>query len=252
MSKILDKLVKRISELPSIGNRSAKRIALYLIKHKNNSMAPLISELENAMQRLLHCEQCGFISEEEHCDICLNKSRNQFQICVVANIGDVWAIERSGSYNGLYHVLHGTLSAIDGLMPEDLNILRLLERIKQCDHIEISDKQLLINYSSDEKQYLTPHNLSIQTNYYKEERFAANGQQTHDKKTEHKAEVILAFPSTLDGQATANYIVDEIHECINFYVKISTLAKGMPLGGELEYMDDATIHTAVSCRNTLN
>lgn len=192
----LDLLVKQLSSLPGLGRRSAKRIALHLLMNKDKQMFPLSKTLAHVGEIIQTCESCGNLDEGEICRICRDPKRDRETICVVASVADLWAIERTRSYRGIYHVLGGVLSALDGIGPKDLAIDSLLANIRENN---------------------------------------AN-------------EVILALSATVDGQSTAHYITDLID---NPAIKISRLAHGMPVGGELDYLDDGTISTALKARANL-
>lgn len=192
----IDILIKLIAKLPALGTRSARRIVLYLLKNKQSNLKPLIEALQNIEQNIKTCPVCGNFDTTEICAICASTMRDDKTLCVVQDVTDLWAMERSGFYKGKYHVLGGVLSAIDGVLPEDLNISALIERI---------------------------------------EKGAVR-------------EVILALPSTVDGQITAQYIIGKLKQ---FDVKISTLALGLPVGAELDYMDDGTIELALEARKVI-
>lgn len=190
----LDTLIKSLSRLPGLGNRSARRIALHLLGKKDSVMLPLAQILQNAAEQIKTCHTCGNLDLINPCTICQSAKRDKGQICVVAQVSDLWAIERTAVYKGQYHVLGGLLSALDGIGPEDLGIERLVAR------------------------------------------------------TEHEPiqEVILALSATVDGQSTAHYIADELDAAS---LKITRLAHGVPVGGELDYLDDGTITTALKSRS---
>lgn len=189
----LQNLIKLISKLPSLGTRSARRIALHLLNHKENVMEPLIESLGTTLKTTKHCQVCGNLDSAEICGICENHGRDNGLICVVEEVSDLWAIEKSGIFNGKYHVLGGVLSAINGKGPDDLNIKKLIERIK-------------INKPK---------------------------------------EIILATNSTMEGQTTAYYLVEMLKE---FDVKISKLTSGIPIGSELDYLDEGTLGIAFKTR----
>lgn len=191
----LDHLMRLLSGLPGLGNRSARRIALHLLSKRSTVMMPLAHALQDAAENIKSCSACGNLDMADPCGICRDEKRNQMQICVVAQVSDVWAIERTGAYKGKYHVLGGLLSALDGIGPEDLRINTLVETVQ--------------------------------------------------KNTETLEEVILALSVTVDGQTTAHYISDHIDP---LGVKVSHLAHGVPVGGELDYLDDGTITTALRSR----
>ncbi len=188
----LEHLVRLLSNLPGLGNRSARRIALHLLSKRASLMMPLAHALQDAAENVKNCRICGNLDMVDPCSLCCDNKRSKTQICVVAQVSDVWAIERTGAFKGGYHVLGGLLCALDGIGPQDLHIDKLLERVK-----------------GDEG------NLE---------------------------EVILALSATVDGQTTAHYIYDYLNP---LGVKISHLAHGVPVGGELDYLDDGTIITAL-------
>ncbi len=190
----LEHLIRLLSGLPGLGNRSARRIALHLLSKRGALMMPLANALADAAENVKSCCICGNLDMADPCSICTSHKRNETQICVVAGVSDVWAIERTGAYRGKYHVLGGLLSALDGIAPEDLRINKLVERA---------------SYSGIE-------------------------------------EIILALSATVDGQSTAHYISDHL---TNLPLAISHLAHGVPVGGELDYLDDGTIITALRSRS---
>ncbi len=192
----LDLLIKQLSSLPGLGRRSAKRIALHLLTHKDSQMIPLAKNLNHTADIIQTCDSCGNLDEGDICRICRDHKRDRETLCVVANVADLWAVERTRSYRGIYHVLGGVLSALDGIGPKDLAIESLI----------------------------------------------ANVNENHCK------EVILALSATVDGQSTAHYITDLLN---NPEIKITRLAHGMPIGGELDYLDDGTISTALKARANL-
>lgn len=191
----LDNLVKLIASLPGLGSRSAKRIALYLLTHKDSTMLPLARALQECADAISECGRCGNLDTAQPCRICRDQARDARTICVVATVADLWAIERTGSYKGQYHVLGGVLSALDGIGPDDLSIDALMTRIQQSDI----------------------------------------------------SEVIIALSATVDGQSTAHVLTDHILDIKNG-IKITKLAHGVPIGGELDYLDDGTISTALQSR----
>lgn len=192
----LEFLIRQLSSLPGLGSRSARRIALHLLNNKEKLMMPLVKNLQHTAEVMQTCESCGNLDEGDICKICRDPKRDRQTVCVVAGVADLWAVERTRTYRGIYHVLGGVLSALDGVSPQDLTIDSLLENIKD-------------------------NNIS---------------------------EVILGLSATVDGQSTAHYIVDQIN---NPDIKITRLAHGMPVGGELDYMDDGTISTALKARGNL-
>jgi len=189
----IDSLIELLARLPGIGPRSARRIALNLLKKPDSLMRPLAKALVEAADQIKKCEICGNIDTVSPCNLCEDNRRDQSIIVVIEEVGDLWALERAAVHKGLYHVLGGSLSAIDGVGPDDLGINQLIER--------------------------------------------ANKDSTE--------EVVLAMNATIDGQTTAFYITDQLSEC---NVKISRLARGVPVGGELDYMDDGTLMEALESR----
>ena len=194
--KEIEKLIKTIAKLPALGTRSARRIVLQLLKKKNEQMLPLISALQDVAENIKTCKVCGNFDTEEICSICSSAARDYKTVCVVQDVADLWAMERVGFYKGLYHILGGVLSAIDGITPEDLNIENLFSR--------------------------------LETGVFEE--------------------VILALPATIDGQITTHYLLNRLKDS---NIKITTLAQGIPVGAELDYMDDGTIQMALTSRKEL-
>jgi len=189
----IDNLISLLSRLPGIGPRSARRMALNLLKQPESLMKPLAESLITTANSIMNCNTCGNLDTEEICSICVDERRDISTIIVVEEIADLWALERAAVHKGKYHVLGGTLSAIDGVGPDDLGINSLIQR--------------------------------------------ANEQEVD--------EIILALNATIDGQTTAYFITDQLKEC---NVKVSRLAHGVPVGGELDYMDDGTLQTALQSR----
>lgn len=194
--KEIEKLIKIIAKLPSLGTRSSRRIVLQLLKKRESLFLPLIESLNEVAQNIKTCEVCGNFDTTSPCSVCSSDKREQHQICVVQDVADLWAMERVAFFKGKYHVLGGVLSALDGVAPEDLNIESLLYRIKK----------------------------------------------------EEITEVILALPATVDGQITAHYLVSRLKDS---NVKVTTLAQGIPMGAELDYMDEGTIQLALNSRKIL-
>ena len=194
----IEKLIKQVAKLPSLGTRSARRIVLQLIEKKDELLLPLISGLQDVADNIKTCEICGNFDTSHICSICQDESRDDSVICVVQDVADLWAMERVSFFKGKYHVLGGILSALDGITPDDLNIVNLLNRIK----------------------------------------------------TESISEIILALPATIDGQITAHYLVSKIKEEAP-QMKITTLAQGIPMGAELDYMDEGTLQLALNSRKNL-
>ncbi len=192
----IDHLVRLISKLPGLGLRSARRIVLHLLNNKEKEMLVLSDEIKDVAERVKFCIICGNMDTSEECYICKDEKRDISTICVVENVGDLWAIERSGVFSGKYHVLGGVLSALDNIGPDDLKIGQLLQRAK----------------------------------------------------SEKIKEVILANSATVDGQTTAHYIADQLSSTD---IILSRLAQGLPIGGELDFLDDGTITQALRARSKL-
>lgn len=191
----LNHLIRTLAGLPGLGNRSARRIALHLLNKRETVMRPLAEALEKAADEIRECSNCGNLDMHDPCAICQDVKREPGKICVVAQVSDLWAIERTGAYKGQYHVLGGLLSALDGVGPEDLRIEKLITRTER-NPVE---------------------------------------------------EVILALSATVDGQSTAHYIADHLDTAS---MKVTRLAHGVPVGGELDYLDDGTITTALQSRKS--
>jgi recombination protein RecR len=192
----LDRLIQLLAKLPGLGPRSARRAALYLLKRRAALMEPLAAALGDAAQRIRACSNCGNLDTADPCAICRDPKRDSGLVCVVEDVADLWAIERSGSYRGRYHVLGGTLSALDGVGPEDLHVDALVRGV------------------------------------------VSGGAR----------EVILAMNATVEGQTTAHYIMDRL---AGSGAQVSRLAHGVPMGGELDYLDEGTLSAALAARQPL-
>ena len=192
----IDRLVELLAKLPGLGPRSARRAALHLIKRPGQLMTPLANSLSSTAETITTCRTCGNVDTSNPCGICNNPERDSSIICVVEEIADLWAIERTGVYRGCYHVLGGTLSALDGVGPEDLNIGKLV--------IRAGNQKVL--------------------------------------------EIVLATNATVSGQTTAQYIQEKL---LSVNIKVSRLAHGVPVGGELDYLDDGTLTAAMNSRRLL-
>lgn len=192
--KDIDALIDLMARLPGLGPRSARRAVLHLIKKRGQLLNPLAEALTTVGATARECLNCGNIGTADICSICDSGKRGIGQICVVEDVADLWAMERAGVFNGRYHVLGGTLSALDDIGPDELRIPKLRDRIT----------------------------------------------------TENITEVILALGATIDGQTTAHYIADELQG-----VTVTSLAQGVPVGGELDYLDDGTITAALNARKAL-
>ena len=196
-SKEIETLVQALSRLPGLGPRSARRAVLHLLKKREGAMAPLLSALQAVDENLATCGVCGNVDTTDPCAICADPRRDARMLCVVEDVPDLWALDRSRLFPGRFHVLGGRLSALDGVRPEDLTIDRLVSRI------------------------------------------AAGGID----------EVVLAMNATLEGQTTAHYVAERIE---HFPVRLTQLAHGLPVGGELDYLDEGTLAQALRARRPVS
>ncbi len=192
-SQEIDALAGALSKLPGLGPRSARRVVLHLMKKRETVMQPLLKALVNVDEQLVNCETCGNIDTVNPCGICADPRRDMKSICVVEDVSDLWALDKSRLFPGKYHVLGGKLSALDGVRPEDLNIEALVRRIS---HGGID-------------------------------------------------EVVLAMNATLEGQTTSHYLAERLEQ---FPVRLTQLAHGVPVGGELDYLDEGTLAQALRAR----
>ncbi len=197
MQNSIENLIQVLSRLPGLGPRSGRRLALFLLKRKDTVMDALASVIAEAKENVKTCEICGNIDMTSPCGICIDTTRDKKTICVIQDVADLWAIERSKQYKGGYHILGGLLSAIEGMGPEELGFEKLKNRILDNEIVE----------------------------------------------------VILALPLTVEGQTTNHYLAELFEDLEG--VKVTTLAHGVPVGGELDYLDDATIKTAISARRNI-
>ena len=195
-TKDIDNLIELMAKLPGLGPRSARRAVLHMIKKRSLLMTPLADILSQVAVTARECLNCGNVGTTDICEICASEKRANGEICVVEDVADLWAMERAAVFKGRYHVLGGTLSALDAIGPEELRIPKLLDRVAG----------------------------------------------------EEISEVILALNATIDGQTTAHYIADQ-REARG--VKVTSLAQGVPIGGELDYLDDGTITAALKARKVI-
>ena len=195
-SQEIEALVQALSRLPGLGPRSARRAVLHLMKRREGAMIPLLRALEGVEARLSECSNCGNVDTSDPCAICTDPRRDDRALCVVEEVSDLWALDKSRLFPGRYHVLGGHLSALDGVRPEDLNIASLLSRVE------------------------------------------AGGID----------EVVLAMNATLEGQTTAHYLAERLE---GFPVRLTQLAHGLPVGGELDYLDEGTLAQALRARRPL-
>lgn len=189
----IEKLIQLLAKVPGLGPRSARRAALHLVKKKDQLLGPLGKAMSEAYDRVRICSSCGNIDTSDPCALCTDDRRDHGLIIVVEDVSDLWALERAGALNAAYHVLGGTLSPLDGVGPDDLNVRALVSRV-------------------------------------------AEG---------WVREVIIAVNATVEGQTTAHYITDQLS---GFDVKITRLAHGVPVGGELDYLDEGTLSAALRAR----
>ncbi|MCW2238071.1 recombination mediator RecR [Azospirillum canadense] len=192
----IERLIQLLSKLPGLGPRSARRAALHLMKRRDTLLVPLSESMALAAESIRNCSVCGNLDSRDPCSVCSDHTRDRAVICVVEDAGDLWALERTRAFRGTYHVLGGTLSALQGVGPDDLNIPSLVERAK-------------------------------------------------DPAVK---EVILALNATVDGQTTAHVVTDRL---AGSGVSVSRLAHGVPVGGELDYLDDGTLTAALKARRPL-
>lgn len=190
----INQLISDISKLPGLGRRSAQRIALFLLKNKDKNLLSLIQSLNTSYEKIIECDNCGNIDLQNPCNICSNNSRDKNSICVVEDVSDLWTFEKVGFYKGLYHVLGGSLSAIQGIGTDELRLNNLLKR--------------------------------IETNNIKE--------------------IILALSTTMEGQTTSFVLADKLEKFQE--LNVTRLAQGIPMGGELHYLDENTLSTAFQSR----
>lgn len=193
-SNIIENIVKKFAKLPAIGPRASRRIILKLAQDKNKSLTEIIDGLILLRDNICKCNICGNIDEGDICSICKDPQRDSSIICVIEEVSDLWAIERAKNFKGKYHILGGNLSAMSGKMIEDLDIEKLINKIKKDSEIK---------------------------------------------------EVIIATSATIDGQTTAHYLQDILAE---YNITISRLSFGIPVGSELDYLDDGTIAVAFKAR----
>ena len=191
----IEHLIALMAKLPGMGPRSARRAVLHLIRKRALLLTPLADCMSEVAATARECLNCGNVGTSDICGICTDERRANGEICVVETVSDLWAMERAAVFKGRYHVLGGTLSALDAVGPEDLHIPRLVDRVA----------------------------------------------------SESVQEVILALNATIDGQTTAHYIADQLES----QVRLTSLAQGVPIGGELDYLDDGTITAALRARKPL-
>ena len=194
-TKEIEILIDLMAKLPGLGPRSARRAVLHLIRKKSTLFNPLSKQMAKVFEQARECLNCGNIGTSEMCEICDNQKRMNGQICIVEDVSDLWAMERTSVFKGRYHVLGGTLSALDGIGPNELKIPKLMKRLD----------------------------------------------------SEEVNEVILALNATLEGQTTAHYIAEQIEN----KVSVTSLARGVPMGGELDYLDEGTISAALNARGKI-
>ena len=194
-SNDLEILIDLMARLPGLGPRSARRAVLHLVRKRALLLTPLSDAMQQVAATARECLNCGNIGTSDICDLCADDTRATGEICVVEDVADLWAMERAGVFKGRYHVLGGTLSALDGIGPEELSIPRLVDRVT----------------------------------------------------SEAITEVILALNATVDGQTTAHYIADQLEG----QVRLTSLAQGVPIGGELDYLDEGTISAALRARKSI-
>ena len=193
----LDRLVELLAKLPGLGPRSARRAVLHLMKKRETALQPLLDALQNVADKLSVCSTCGNVDTSDPCSICRDPRRDEKMLCVVEEVADLWALDRSRLFPGRYHVLGGRLSALEGVGPADLSIDQLVGRVSKG--------------GIDE--------------------------------------VVLAMNATLEGQTTAHYLADRLEA---FPIRLSQLAHGLPVGGELDYLDEGTLAQALRARRPIS
>lgn len=194
ISDELKTLIQLLSKLPGLGPRSGKRIALHLLQHRDSTLTSLTESLRDVRVKVKECETCGNLDSKNPCALCQDPRRDPSLLCIVESVADLWALERTASYKGCYHVLGGVLSALDGVGPEDLRLASLLNR---CQSGEVR-------------------------------------------------EVIFALNATVEGQTTCHYLTERLREV--GITQLSSLARGVPVGGELDYLDEGTLSAALLSR----
>jgi recombination protein RecR len=192
----IERIVQLLGRLPGLGQRSARKAALALLKRRNDLLLPLAQALAAAVEKIVECPICGNLDTVSPCSLCQDPRRDRSMIVVVEEIGDLWALERAGVVNSLYHVLGGHLSPLDGIGPDKLNIANLIAR-------------------------------------------ASAGEAN---------EILLALNATVEGQSTAHYVTEQL---VPTGVVVSRLAQGVPIGGELDYLDEGTLAAAIKARRRL-
>jgi recombination protein RecR len=193
--KDIDTLIELLAKLPGLGPRSARRAVLHMIRKRSILLTPLAAQMQRVAETARECLNCGNVGTADVCEICANEARGNGILCVVEDVADLWAMERAAVFKGRYHVLGGTLSALDAIGPEELRIPQLVDRVT----------------------------------------------------SENVTEVILALNATIDGQTTAHYIADQLEG----RVTLTSLAQGVPIGGELDYLDEGTITAALNARRQI-
>ena len=196
-SSEIEKLINAVSKLPGLGRRSAQRIALYLLKNKERALLPLVQSLQDANKKIIDCETCGNIDTKSPCSLCQNVKRDFQTICVIEDVSDLWTFERMGLYKGVYHVLRGSLSAINGIGMDELTIIKLMKRIQD----------------------------------------------------QNVKEIILALSTTMEGQTTSHVIADKLESIDS--LEVTRLAEGVPIGGEVHYLDENTLNAAYQYRKKI-
>jgi recombination protein RecR len=191
----IERLIQLMAKVPGLGPRSARRAVLNLVKKKEQLMEPLAAAMSLAVEKVRICSRCGNVDTQDPCTICCDERRDSSTLIVVEDVSDLWALERAGAMNARYHVLGGTLSPLDGIGPDDLNIKGLIDRIPE----------------------------------------------------EGVKELIIAVNATVDGQTTAHYLIDQLE---GLEVRITRLAHGVPVGGELDYLDEGTLAAALRSRTS--
>ena len=217
MSRLLDDVVRELSRLPGIGRRTALRLAMHILRSREDDVAQMIRAIGDFRTGIRYCSRCNNLSDNDICEICSDRSRDRSTICVVEQVGDVLSIEKTGQYRGLYHVLGGVISPMAGIAPSDLKIDLLLNNIATGEGAVLTDAVVY-----------------------------TNGIDTSGTTGTRVKEVILAISTTVEGETTLFYILNRLRAYKE--LKITTIARGIGFGDEIEYADELTISHAIANR----
>ncbi|MBF0201438.1 MAG: recombination protein RecR [Desulfamplus sp.] len=218
------KLIQSLATLPGIGRKTAERLALHILHAPLHEARTLASDILELKEKVKLCRNCFALSDDDHCRICQNPGRDSSTICVVENPADMAAIEKSGVYNGRYHILGGALSPMDGIGPDDIRLKELFQRIAQHSDDPANNSEPLVN------QMVIKENTALQRTRI--------------------MEIIIATGTDVEGEATASYISQNLKR--NRNITVSRIASGVPMGGDLQYVDQVTIQRAMEGRHGFN